>query len=139
MLKIGMIVGSTRPHRFADTPAKWLLDGAAARTDLKLEALDLRDYKLPFFNEPAPPAYTGGVFTEPQAGLGVTVSASSTALSLRSQNTITVPRRFSRTLSTARPSSGNASPSLLLATVASARPARLRPCGAWLSNYRWRR
>jgi len=51
MLKIGMIVGSTRPNRFADTPAKWLLDGAAAaRTDLKLEALDLRDYKLPFFN-----------------------------------------------------------------------------------------
>ena len=30
MLKIGMIVGSTRPERFADTPAKWLLDGAAA-------------------------------------------------------------------------------------------------------------
>ncbi len=67
MLNIGMIVGSTRPNRFADTPAKWLLDGAAARTDLKLEALDLREYKLPFFNEPAPPAYTGGVFSEPQA------------------------------------------------------------------------
>ena len=33
MLKIGMIVGSTRPNRFADTPAKWLLDGAAARID----------------------------------------------------------------------------------------------------------
>ena len=67
MLKIGMIVGSTRPNRFADTPAKWLLDGAAERTDLKLEALDLRDYKLPFFNELTPPAYTGGVFAEPQA------------------------------------------------------------------------
>jgi NAD(P)H-dependent FMN reductase len=67
MLKIAMIVGSTRPNRFADTPAKWLLEGAAARTDLKLEALDLRDYKLPFFNEPASPAYTGGVFSEPQA------------------------------------------------------------------------
>jgi NAD(P)H-dependent FMN reductase len=67
MLRIGMIVGSTRPNRFADTAAKWVLDGAAARTDLNLEALDLRDYQLPFFNEPAPPAYTGGVFTEPQA------------------------------------------------------------------------
>jgi NADPH-dependent FMN reductase len=125
MLKIGMIVGSTRPNRFADTPAKWLLDGAAARTDLKLEALNLRDYKLPFFNELTP--------------LGVNVSASSTALSPRSPNTITVPRRFSRTLSTTCPSSGNASPSLLLARVASARPARLRPCVAWLSSYRWRR
>jgi NAD(P)H-dependent FMN reductase len=60
MLKIGMIIGSTRPNRFADMPAKWLLDGAAALNDLKLETLDLRDYKLPFFNEPAPPAYTGG-------------------------------------------------------------------------------
>ncbi len=67
MLKIGMIVGSTRPNRFADTPAKWLVEGAAARTDLKLEVLDLRDYKLPFFNEPASPAYTGGVYTQPEA------------------------------------------------------------------------
>jgi NAD(P)H-dependent FMN reductase len=67
MLKIAMIVGSTRPNRFADTPAKWLLEGAAKRTDFKLEALDLREYKLPFFNEPASPAYTGGVYTEPQA------------------------------------------------------------------------
>lgn len=67
MLKIGMIIGSTRPNRFADTPVKWLVEGAAARTDLKLEALDLRDYKLPFFNEPVPPSYSGGVYTEPQA------------------------------------------------------------------------
>jgi NAD(P)H-dependent FMN reductase len=67
MLKIGMIVGSTRPNRFADTPAKWLVEGAAARTDLKLAVLDLRDYRLPFFNEPASPAYTGGVYTQPEA------------------------------------------------------------------------
>jgi NAD(P)H-dependent FMN reductase len=67
MLKIGMIVGSTRQNRFADTPVKWLVEGAAARTDLKLEVLDLRDYKLPFFNEPASPAYTGGVYTQPEA------------------------------------------------------------------------
>jgi NAD(P)H-dependent FMN reductase len=67
MLKIGMIVGSTRPNRFADTPAKWLVEGAAARTDLKLAVLDLRDYWLPFFNEPASPAYTGGVYTQPEA------------------------------------------------------------------------
>jgi NAD(P)H-dependent FMN reductase len=67
MLKIGLIVGSTRPNRFADTPAKWLVEGAGARTDVKLEVLDLRDYKLPFFNEPASPAYTGGVFTQPEA------------------------------------------------------------------------
>jgi len=29
--------------------------------------LDLRDYRLPFFNEPASPMATGGIFTEPEA------------------------------------------------------------------------
>ena len=67
MLKVGMIVGSTRPNRFADTPVKWLVEGAAARTDLQLEVLDLRDYRLPFFNEAASPAYAGGVYTQPEA------------------------------------------------------------------------
>jgi len=67
MLKVGLIVGSTRPNRFADTPVKWLVEGAAARTDLRLEVLDLRDHRLPFLNEPASPAYTGGVYTQPEA------------------------------------------------------------------------
>ena len=67
MLKAGLIVGSTRPNRLADTPVKWLVEGAAARTDLRLEVLDLRDHRLPFLNEPASPAYTGGVYTQPEA------------------------------------------------------------------------
>src|SRR2546429_6561889 len=52
MLKVGLIVGSTRPNRFADTPVQWLVEGASARPDLQLTVLDLRDYRLPFFNEP---------------------------------------------------------------------------------------
>src|ERR1700680_1312542 len=67
MLKIGLIVGSTRPNRFADVPVQWLVEGASARSDLRLTVLDLRDLRLPFFNEPASPAYTGGVYTEPEA------------------------------------------------------------------------
>src|SRR5216684_2904954 len=67
MLKVGLIVGSTRPNRFADTPAQWLVEGASARSDLRLTVLDLRDYRLPFFNEPASPVATGGIFTEPEA------------------------------------------------------------------------
>ena len=39
----------------------------AARPDLRLTVLDLRDHRLPLFNEPAPPAYTGGIYTEPEA------------------------------------------------------------------------
>jgi NAD(P)H-dependent FMN reductase len=67
MLKVGMIVGSTRPNRFADTPVRWLVEGASARRDLRLTVLDLRDFRLPFFNEPAPPTSTGGVYSEPAA------------------------------------------------------------------------
>jgi NAD(P)H-dependent FMN reductase len=67
MLRVGLIIGSTRPNRFADVPARWLLDGAAARHDLTLEPLDLRDVALPFFAEPMPPSFTGGAFSEPRA------------------------------------------------------------------------
>jgi NAD(P)H-dependent FMN reductase len=67
MLKVAVIVGSTRQNRFADTPVQWLVEGAAARSDLQLEVLDLRDYRLPFLNEPASPHYAGGVYTQPEA------------------------------------------------------------------------
>ena len=67
MLKLALIVGSTRPNRFADRPKDWIVEGAKARTDLALEVLDLRDFKLPFFEEPTPPAFAKGVFTNPAA------------------------------------------------------------------------
>ena len=67
MLTVGLIVGSTRPNRFADIPVRWLVDGASARRDLRLAVLDLRDHQLPFFNEPASPVATGGIYTEPEA------------------------------------------------------------------------
>ena len=67
MLKVGLIVGSTRPNRFADTPVQWLVEGASARRDLPLTVLDLRDNRLPFFNEPASPAFTGGAYSQPEA------------------------------------------------------------------------
>lgn len=67
MLKFALIVGSTRPNRFADHPARWLMKGAAERTDFTLDLLDLREQDLPFFAEPAPPSRTKGVFGNPQA------------------------------------------------------------------------
>jgi NAD(P)H-dependent FMN reductase len=38
MLKIGLIVGSTRPNRFADVPARWIEDGAARRVPRRAAA-----------------------------------------------------------------------------------------------------
>jgi NAD(P)H-dependent FMN reductase len=49
--RLALVIGSTRPQRFADKPADWLLERAAQRDDLILERLDLRDFDLPFFAE----------------------------------------------------------------------------------------
>lgn len=51
--RIALIVGSTRPTRFADKPAQWMLKQARARADLDVELVDLRDHPLPFFDEMA--------------------------------------------------------------------------------------
>ena len=55
--KIAIIVGSTRPGRFADHPAEWMLEQARKRTDIEVELVDLRDYPLPLFEEATSPAY----------------------------------------------------------------------------------
>jgi len=65
MTGIALIVGSTRPNRFADVPARWIAQGAAERLDLKLSVLDLREERLPFFNESAAPINTQGRYSEP--------------------------------------------------------------------------
>jgi NAD(P)H-dependent FMN reductase len=51
--RIAIIVGSTRPTRFADAPAQWILKQAQARADMDVELIDLRDHPLPFFDEMA--------------------------------------------------------------------------------------
>jgi NAD(P)H-dependent FMN reductase len=55
--KIGIIISTTREGRFGDRPTQWLLDLARTRGEIEFEVVDLRDYPLPFFNEPASPAY----------------------------------------------------------------------------------
>ena len=65
VVRIALIVGSTRPNRFADVPARWIEQGSAERSDMTLETLDLRDWPLPFFDEPVSPVATGGVWANP--------------------------------------------------------------------------
>jgi NAD(P)H-dependent FMN reductase len=55
--RIALIIGSTRPTRFADKPAQWMLKQAQARDDMEVELVDLREYRLPFFAEVASNAH----------------------------------------------------------------------------------
>jgi NAD(P)H-dependent FMN reductase len=55
--KIAVILGSIRPNRFGDKPAKWILDHAKARGDVDAELVDLKDYDLPLFDAPASDAW----------------------------------------------------------------------------------
>jgi NAD(P)H-dependent FMN reductase len=63
MIKVGIIVGSTRPGRHADVVAKWVLENAKKRTDAQFEIVDIKDYKLPLLDEPVPPSM--GQYSQP--------------------------------------------------------------------------
>lgn len=65
--KIALIITSTRAARVADLPAQWMLAQAQARTDMTVELVDLRDFKLPLFDEPASNAYMPSSSPEAQA------------------------------------------------------------------------
>jgi len=54
-LRIGVILASTRVGRFADRPAEWVLGLAAKCEGATFELLDLRDYPMPFFDQPKSP------------------------------------------------------------------------------------
>jgi NAD(P)H-dependent FMN reductase len=62
MLKIKVIIGSTRPDRFGDKPAAWIAE-EAKKKGLDVEVLDLRDYPLPFFNEKLPTGALNGNYS----------------------------------------------------------------------------
>lgn len=63
MVKIAVVVGSTRPGRRSRQVADWVLARATARGGADFEMLDLADYDLPLLDEPMPPSlgnYTHG-------------------------------------------------------------------------------
>ncbi|SDX49871.1 NADPH-dependent FMN reductase [Paenibacillus sp. CF384] len=54
MLKIAIILGSTRPGRNGEAVARWVTDIASKRTDASFELVDLADFNLPLLDEPIP-------------------------------------------------------------------------------------
>jgi NAD(P)H-dependent FMN reductase len=59
MTIISVIVGSTRQGRFSEKPAQWIFQQLKNRGGIDAQLLDLRDFPMPFFDQPMPPAMPG--------------------------------------------------------------------------------
>jgi NAD(P)H-dependent FMN reductase len=51
--RIAVVIGSIRPTRNTDKPARWIADLAARSGHFDVEIVDLADYSLPLFDAPA--------------------------------------------------------------------------------------
>lgn len=92
--KIGIIIGSTRPHKIGGDVAKWLLTQLEETPNFEFTLVDLEKWNLPLFNEPGMPmkgpstythahtkkwsqeiaSYDGYIFVTPQYNCGYPAS-----------------------------------------------------------------
>ena len=63
MIKVAIIIGSTRPGRNAEVVARWVHGIATKRTDAEFELVDLQDFNLPLLDEAVPPSM--GQYSQP--------------------------------------------------------------------------
>src|SRR5438270_3865581 len=56
MLRIAIIIGSTRPGRNGESVARWVYEIAQQRSDAEFELIDIKDFNLPLLDEPVPPS-----------------------------------------------------------------------------------
>ena len=63
MLRIAVIIGSTRPGRKGEAVAKWVYKLAQKRGDAEFELVDIKDFTLPLLDEPVPPSM--GQYSKP--------------------------------------------------------------------------
>jgi NAD(P)H-dependent FMN reductase len=63
MLRIGIILGSTRPGRRGEAVAHWAHQHASQRSDATYELVDIATFNLPLLDEPVPPSL--GKYSKP--------------------------------------------------------------------------
>lgn len=56
MIKLQIILGSTRPGRIGEAVAQWVYEVAQKRHDFTPEFVDVAGYNLPLLDEPVPPS-----------------------------------------------------------------------------------
>ncbi|XAS67699.1 NAD(P)H-dependent oxidoreductase [Micrococcaceae bacterium Sec5.7] len=56
MVRIAIVLGSTRPGRVGKTVADWVCEQGKKRADAQVELVDVGDFGLPLLDEPRPPS-----------------------------------------------------------------------------------
>ena len=56
MIRIAIIIGSTRPGRNGEAVARWVYEIAKGRRDAEFDLVDIKDFDLPLLDEPVPPS-----------------------------------------------------------------------------------
>jgi NAD(P)H-dependent FMN reductase len=62
MVRIAIILGSTRPGRNGEAVAQWAYNLAKQRSDADCEFIDIKDFNLPLLDEATPPSM--GLYTK---------------------------------------------------------------------------
>ena len=55
MIRIAIIIGSTRPGRKGEAIAKWVYEITQLHSDAEFELVDIKDFNLPLLDEPMSP------------------------------------------------------------------------------------
>ena len=63
VLKVKIIIGSTRQGRFSEKPAQWIFEEAKKQEGVEAELLDLRDYPMPFYDSPITSSMAQGKYS----------------------------------------------------------------------------
>lgn len=66
-MKVAVIVGAIREGRKTPQQAKWVMKTFKTMEDVEAELVDLSDYEMPLFNEPASPRYNPERQVDPAA------------------------------------------------------------------------
>src|SRR6266481_6819530 len=56
-MKLAVVLGTVRENRLSERLAKWVTDEANTRNGVDAELIDLKDYPMPFFDEPMSPRF----------------------------------------------------------------------------------
>ena len=56
IIKVAIILGSTRPGRNGEAVGQWIHGIAKKRSDANFEFVDIKDFNLPLLDEPIPPS-----------------------------------------------------------------------------------